>query len=61
MFGVKVVEKTADYKLIRFSFWVPESVIKRVIENVSKDATVQGKHLKITVGHRLMRVEEVKP
>ncbi len=54
----KVIEKGDGYKLIEFPFWASEAMLREAAANVRRDAAVAGHHnVRITVGHRLMRVE----
>jgi hypothetical protein len=53
----KVIERGPGYRIIAFPIWATEVMIAKAVENVRKDAKVQGRELKIEVGHRLVRVD----
>jgi hypothetical protein len=62
MLGMKMIEQGDRHQLIRFPFWISESMMRQAGENLRKDAALQGRELEITVGHRMMRIEgDVKP
>lgn len=54
---IKVIEKGDGYKIVEFPFWASEPMLQKVAENLRKDAAIEGRELRITIGHRLVRVE----
>lgn len=56
----KVIEQGDGYKLVEFPFWASERLIAQVMDNIRRDASVEGRDVRITVGHRRVRIEEVK-
>lgn len=54
---MKVVEEGDGYKILLFPFWANEKLIASAMESIRKDAAVRGRELKITIGHKLVKVE----
>jgi hypothetical protein len=53
----RVIEGGDGYRLIRFPIWMTEKMIREACDNVRRDAEVQGRTLRFTIGHRLVRFE----
>ena len=53
----KTIEQGDGYRIVEFPIWTTESMLKQVASNIEKDAAIKGKPVKITVGHRLLRVD----
>lgn len=57
--GFRVVEEEEHYIVFRFPFWIPKESLHKATSGIATDAKLFGRDLKVTVGDRYVRVEDV--
>lgn len=59
--GFRLVEKTDTHAVVKLPRWARgDKVVGVVTRNLTADAAVQGRELKVTRGYRLLRIEKVR-